>query len=65
MTKQKIVTEDQPNALDKISVLTTALETQLIESVEGYWEGIKFKSSWDEIDQGLIKEKIKLLIKEL
>lgn len=65
MTKQTITTEEHTTTSEKIGILLTTLESQIIESSDGYSEGVKFRSSWDEIDQGLIKEKIMKLVSEL
>ena len=65
MTKQTITTEEHTTTSEKIGILLTTLESQIIESSDGYSEGVKFRSPWDEIDQGLIKEKIMILVSEL
>jgi hypothetical protein len=54
-----------PTLIEKISIVTTVLESQVIENVEGYSEGMKFKSTWDDIDQERIKAKLMKLIDEI
>jgi len=65
MTKQTITTEEQITTGEKIGIIITALESQIIdEGIQGLNEP-RFKSTWDEIDQSILKNKILALINQL
>ena len=62
--KQTITTNESTTTSEKISVLVSTLESQIIdEGVPGLNES-KFTSSWSEEEQHQIKQKILGLIKD-